>query len=142
MYVYDILAGKGDRVVTIAPDATIQELAALLLAERIGAAIVQGHDDTVAGVISERDVVGGLARHGTRCLDMAVRDLMTELVIYCTPGMPIEEVMDLMTERRVRHLPVVENDRLAGIVSIGDAVKARIAQFEREAQDLRQYISA
>jgi len=142
MYVHDILAAKGDRVVTITPAATIHELAALLVAERIGAVIVQDQDDTVAGVISERDVIGGMAKHGTGCLAMAVRNLMTEAVIYCSPDMPIEAVMDLMTERRVRHVPVVNSDRLVGIVSIGDVVKARIAQIEREAEDLRHYISA
>lgn len=141
MVVRDILRGKGSEVFTIAPDARISELVRLLAERGIGAAVVKDGDGRVVGVISERDIVHCIAEHGADCLDHAVSELMTEKVVTCAPNTGIAEVMNQMTERRIRHLPVIENGRLAGLISIGDVVKHRIASAEREAEQLREYIT-
>jgi len=142
MYVHDILRHKGRDVFTVDPGATIQELAKALMARKIGAAVVSDHDGAVVGVISERDIIQCVAEHGAECLSCEVRELMTAAVITCGPDTKIDDVMGLMTERRIRHIPVLESGALVGIVSIGDVVKDRIAEVEREASQLRQYISA
>lgn len=141
MYVRDILTAKGTDVFVIAPDHTIASLAKDLTAQRIGAAVVReaGH---VVGVVSERDIVRAMANKGTECVGLQVREAMTKEVVSCTSDTPIDEVMNLMTERRIRHLPVLDGGRLAGIVSIGDVVKSRIQTAEREATQLREYIQA
>jgi len=142
MYVRDILADKGTEVVTVTPETTMRELSRRLVEKRIGAVVVVGADGSVAGVISERDIVEGVAESGANCLDQQVRTLMTSKVITCTPETRIDEIMSQMTERHIRHLPVLDNGRLAGIVSIGDVVKHRIAEAQREAELLREYINA
>jgi len=142
MYVRDILRDKGAEVFTIGPDATIRDLARTLTQKKIGAAVVVDEGGGLIGVISERDIVKCIADHGADCLSGEVRGLMTSDVVSCTPDTSIDEVMELMTERRFRHLPVIAGGALAGIVSIGDVVKTRIAEAEREADQLRQYISA
>ena len=140
MHVGRILKEKGSDVVTTEPERTIAETAQLLDRRKIGAVLVLGADGSVAGVLSERDVVRGIARHGERALSMAVRDLMTREVIVCEPKDTVQDVMGLMTHRRVRHVPVVEDGRLVGIVSIGDVVKGRLGDFEMEAESLRAYV--
>jgi CBS domain-containing protein len=140
MHVGRILKEKGSDVVTTEPERTIAETAKLLDRHRIGAVLVLGADGSVAGVLSERDVVRGIARHGERALSMAVRDLMTREVIVCEPKDTVQDVMGLMTHRRIRHVPVVEDGRLVGIVSIGDVVKGRLGDFEMEAESLRAYV--
>ena len=142
MFVRDILAKKGTDVVTVGPDATIRDFAEILVDKGIGAAVVVGDDGRVAGVISERDVIRGIAGHGGDCLDLKVRALMSADVIFCGPDTTIDKVMNRMTERRIRHLPVMDGDALVGIVSIGDVVKNRIAEAERENYQLREYIRA
>lgn len=142
MYVHDILRHKGRDVFTVEPGATIQDLAAALVARKIGAAVVTQHDGVVAGVISERDIIQCVAENGAACLTCEVRELMTAHVYTCAPDTKIDDVMGLMTERRIRHIPVLDDGKLAGIVSIGDVVKDRIAEVEREANQLREYISA
>lgn len=142
MYVHDILRHKGQDVFTVDPGATIQDLARALMTRKIGAAVVADLTGAVVGVISERDVIQCVAEHGAECLSCEVRELMTAEVITCAPDTKIDDVMSLMTERRVRHIPVIDNGALAGIVSIGDVVKDRIAEVEREANQLRQYITA
>ena len=141
MYVRDILAAKGTDVFAVAPDDTIAGLAKALVARRIGAAVVS-EGGRVVGVVSERDIVHAVAGKGADCVDLKVREAMTEDVTTCTPDTTIDEVMNLMTERRFRHLPVLDGGRLAGIVSIGDVVKSRIETAEREATQLREYIQA
>ncbi len=142
MFVRDILTSKGAEVVTVGPETKLREFVQILVDNRIGATVVKGPDGAVVGVISERDVIYGLANHGGDCLEMVVEDLMTTEIFVCTLDTTIDEVMSRMTTRRVRHLPVMENGELVGIVSIGDVVKRRIAEAEREASQLREYITA
>jgi CBS domain-containing protein len=141
MYVENILKQKGSEVYTVSPETTITELAHELVEHRIGAAVVVDGDGAVVGVISERDIVYCIAERGGGCLKRKVADLMTAKVITCAPETSIDKVMSQMTERRIRHLPVIDDGRLAGIVSIGDVVKDRIASAEREISLLRSYVS-
>ncbi len=141
MNVETILAGKGRDVLTIAPDATIADAVAALKARRVGAAVVSIDGKSVAGILSERDIVHGLAEHGAQALERRVDELMTRDVMTCVGGDTDREVLALMTERRFRHLTVVEDGVLAGIVSIGDVVKSRLDEIATEAEAMRDYIS-
>jgi CBS domain-containing protein len=141
MTVAQVLREKGSRVHTIDVDESAQAAAERLDRERIGALVVMSGADQVAGIISERDLVRGVAREGAAALQRKVADLMTREVVFTAPGDTLEHVMGMMTERRIRHLPVQKNDRLVGIVSIGDVVKLRIAKTEMEAAELRRYIA-
>ena len=136
-----ILRQKGDSVATVRPEETIASAARLLALRRIGAVLVCDTEGSIVGVLSERDVVRGLAEHGPTMFERPISDLMTHAVVTCHPGHSVNEVMGLMTERRIRHVPVVEEGRLVGIVSIGDLVKHRIEEIEREAAELREYIT-
>lgn len=142
MLVKHILREKGRDVVTIAGDATLSEAACLLARRRIGALVVRDGDDPVAGILSERDIVSALAEKSVNALTQPVSAHMTRRVSTCCETDTVEELMELMTHRRFRHVPVVEDDRLVGIVSIGDVVKSRIAETVREAESLRGYIAA
>lgn len=141
MYVRDILKAKGTDVFTVGPDESVADLVQQLVARKIGSAVVL-EGGRVAGVVSERDVIYALARRGGDCIHSRARDLMNTDVVSCTPDTAIDDLMNAMTERRIRYLPVLENGELAGIVSIGDAVKSRIESVEREASQLREYIQA
>ena len=141
MYVRDILKAKGTDVFTVGPDESVADLVQQLVARRIGSAVVL-EGGRVVGVVSERDVIYALARRGGDCIHSRARDLMNTDVVSCTPDTAIDDLMNAMTERRIRYLPVLENGELAGIVSIGDAVKSRIESVEREASQLREYIQA
>lgn len=141
MTVRAILKAKGQRVVTVTRDSPIKDVAAVLTRERIGAAVVSDDGVTVAGIISERDILRGLARHGGKLLDLPVSEMMERSVTTARLDMPLLHVLDLMTQGRFRHMPVVENGRLVGIVSIGDAVKARLDILESEANQLKEYIA-
>jgi CBS domain-containing protein len=138
MDVDGILRAKGATVVTIRPDATIGELVRGLRDERIGAMVVSEDGRSVLGIISERDVVRGLADHGPRIMEAPVADLMTRNVVVCSPRDTVKQVMAEMTRRRVRHLPVVADGVLRGIVSIGDVVKNRLDEMETETNVLRE----
>jgi CBS domain-containing protein len=145
MKVRDILGSKGRRVITIRPDATLSTAVHRLVLERIGALVVSEDGRRVAGVLSERDIVRGLASQGTDLLSTGSRvaDLMSRNPITCTPEDTVKHVMSEMTRQRVRHLPVLEDGVLAGIVSIGDIVKSRLEEVELEAVVLREaYIAA
>jgi CBS domain-containing protein len=142
MQVKHILREKGRDVVTVASDATLSEAARLLARKRIGAVVVRERDGSLAGILSERDVVRALAEASVNALAQSVAAHMTRVIETCSESDSIEDLMELMTRRHFRHVPVVENDRLAGIVSIGDIVKTRIEETEREASALRQYIAA
>ncbi|MGI9381585.1 MAG: CBS domain-containing protein [Methyloligellaceae bacterium] len=142
MQVKSILKAKGSRVVTVSPLTTIDALAHRLRLENIGAVIVSSDGASVDGIISERDVLRGLAEHGADLLAMSVVDLMTRGVQTCRPDADVKEVMRLMTQKRIRHLPVVDGGRLLGIVSIGDVVKNRLDDMEMEANVLRDYAIA
>jgi CBS domain-containing protein len=141
MKVREILKSKGSRVVTVGPHSAVDALVHRLKLEGIGAAVVTEDGSRVDGIVSERDVVRSLAIHGTRVLDMRVSDIMTN-VVTCTPEDSVKEVMRRMTIQRVRHLVVMEDAKLAGIVSIGDVVKSRLDEMEMEANVLRDYIVA
>ncbi len=138
MNVEGILHAKGAAVVTIGPDATIETLVLGLRNERIGAMVVSEDGRSVLGIISERDVVRGLAERGPRIMDAPVAELMTQPVVTCTPQDSVKQVMAEMTRRRVRHLPVVADGVLSGIVSIGDVVKNRLEEMETETNVLRE----
>ena len=141
MQVASILAGKGHSVVTAKPGTSIPEIAQLLKSKKIGASVVLDDGGSVIGIISERDLVHGLARHGARLLEMTVGELMTRDVVSCGPEFDIDEAMKVMTESRIRHIPVVDGAHLAGIVSIGDVVKHRLDELADEADQLKRYIA-
>jgi CBS domain-containing protein len=136
-----ILKEKGTRVATTPPDTTIEATARRLRQEGIGALVVISNNDVV-GIISERDIVRGLATHGAALLAMKVSDLMTRSLVVCSADTTVNEVMAHMTTERVRHVPVIDDDRLAGIISIGDVVKHRLDEMETEVRTLREYITA
>jgi CBS domain-containing protein len=137
MKVADILKTKGSAVKTVRPDETAKVFAEHLRNERIGAMIVSHDGSTLEGIISERDLAYGLAAYGDRLPSMRVSELMTRVVILCTPEDTIAEVMTVMTQRRIRHLPVKDGGRLVGIVSIGDVLKHRLGEMQLEANVLR-----
>ncbi|MDQ3113094.1 MAG: CBS domain-containing protein [Actinomycetota bacterium] len=139
MHIKDVLQRKGGTVVTISPDAPVSELVHVLGEHNIGAVVVSGDGTTVEGIVSERDVVRQLARSGD-ALAAPVSTIMTREVSSCTPQATIDELMHLMTEHRIRHVPVVVDGRLTGIVSIGDVVKMRIGELEFEREQLSTYI--
>jgi len=126
MTVGSILKIKGRVYKTVRPDETVQEFASHLKDERIGAMIVTHDGSVLEGIISERDIAYGLSKHGQKLPDMKVSDLMTKVVIVCTSEDSIDDVMNLMTQRRIRHLPVKDSDELVGIISMGDVVKAHL----------------
>lgn len=141
MLIRQILAAKGSDVVATRPDATIAEVAKLLREKRIGAVVVIDRSDRLTGIISERDIARGVDVHGAKLQDLKVRDLMTADVISCSPDDGLQKLMQIMTEGRVRHLPVVEDGKLLGIISIGDVVKHRLQELEQETHMLQDYIT-
>jgi CBS domain-containing protein len=141
MLVRDILREKGREVVTIDGDATMLEAARQLARRRIGALVVGDGEGRVAGILSERDIVRVVAEDTAAALEQTVEQHMTRKVLTCSEDDTVDALMEAMTHGRFRHLPVVENERLCGIVSIGDVVKTRIAETVREAQSLREYIA-
>ena len=142
MHVSDILKSKGSDVVTKGPDDTLLAIARLLSAKSIGAILICDGRGLVVGIISERDIINAVAVNGERALDMLARDVMTREVISCTTDDIITGVMKTMTTRRVRHVPVIEDGVLKGMVSIGDIVKNRLDETELEARVLRDYVRA
>lgn len=139
MTIANILQGRDGAVFSASPDEKVSEVAARLAERRIGALpIVEG--ERVVGIFSERDVIYGLATHGAAMLDKRVGDVMTSPAICVEASSPVLSALSLMTRRRIRHLPVVEADRLIGFVSIGDLVKYRIERIEAEAAAMRDYI--
>ena len=140
MTVARIINEKGRDVVTTGPEASLAEIAAVLSEKRIGAVLVV-QDGDLRGIVSERDIVRALARHGSEALRKLASDCMTPRVVTCRPEDTINDVMHKMTSGRFRHLPVLENGRIAGIVSIGDVVKRRIEEVEKEAEQIREYIA-
>ncbi|MGV7033383.1 CBS domain-containing protein [Methylobacterium symbioticum] len=141
MTVARILAEKGSSVITVSPDRTLDEAIHLLADKSIGAVVVTNADGTVAGIISERDIMRVLARHGGASFDERVSAHMTTKVVTCTRTATIEDVMETMTNGRFRHIPVCEEGKLVGMISIGDVVKRRIATVEAEHQAMRDYIT-
>jgi CBS domain-containing protein len=143
MHVHHIVSTKGAAVATIAPDATLAEATASLRDHGVGALVVSHDGRTIDGIVSERDVVRALAAHGASTLDHDVASAMSRSVATCHGHDTIDQMMAMMTERRIRHVPVVDDDgHLAGIISIGDVVKARVGQLEHENNQLHDYIQA
>jgi CBS domain-containing protein len=140
MTVKAILSRKGNDVVTADPNATLAEAVRVLAARRIGAVVVTGADRRIVGILSERDVVRVLGDKGPSALDLPIGEVMTRKVTTCSLGDTIAELMERMTEGKFRHVPVVEEGRLTGIVSIGDVVKWRVHEIEDESDALRDYI--
>ena len=140
MTVAAILRHKGHEVVSVEMDATIAELVQILVARRIGAVAVLDSDGRLCGILSERDVMRSLAQHGAAALERRASQLMTADLTTGTPGTTVAQAMAMMTDGRFRHLPVVENGALIGMVSIGDVVKARMTQQETEVDSLKAYV--
>ena len=142
MIVEQILNDKGRVVVTLKADHTLKEAAQLLDDKKIGAVVALGLDGRIICVLSERDIVRQVARHGAEALEMPVSGAMTRSVVTVIAATPIDEALQTMTDRRIRHLPVVHNDRLTGVISIGDLVKWKIDEAESEAKAMKSYLSA
>lgn len=137
-----ILRHKGNDIVSADPSRTVQEAANLLAEYKIGALMVREGDGPITGVLSERDIARGLAAHKGAVLNKTIAELMTPLTVTCTPLDTLDDIMDVMTNKRVRHIPVIDEGVLKGIVSIGDVVKRRLSEIETESDALRQYIAA
>ena len=140
MTVKAILDTKGGNVITIEPTASLEQAAKILAERRIGALVVTGPEQRVVGIVSERDIVAMLAARGCHALDVPLTAVMTRKVTTCSPADTISTIMERMTEGKFRHVPVVEQGRLTGIISIGDVVKHRLQQMETEQNALRDYI--
>jgi len=141
MTVAAILKQKGRDVASVRPTATLSEVARLLSARRIGGVVVLDAAETLVGILTERDIVHAIARHDAAALEMSAAQLMTRTVTTAAPDTTVHEAMRLMTAGRFRHLPVMERGALAGIISIGDVVKARIQQQEHEVDSLKAYVA-
>lgn len=139
MRISEILEAKGGQVVTVTFDTTVKDLVTMLATHNIGAAVVTAPDRPIAGIVSERDIVRALPDVGV--LDHPVADIMTAQVQTATPEQQVHELARLMTEHRIRHVPVVDGDRLCGVVSIGDVVKSRIDELEFERDQLSSYVA-
>jgi CBS domain-containing protein len=142
MNVAAMLDAKGREVVTTSAAVSIADAAEALARHKIGALVVVDAGGKLAGIVSERDIVRALAKSGGSILEEKLSSIMTRTVVTCREAESVHDVMSRMTRGRFRHLPVVENGALVGIISIGDVVKARINEVEREAEDMRSYIAA
>ena len=141
MFVADILKRKGSTITTVSPDQPIAEALALMAQHRIGAVLAVDGGGSIAGILSERDLVRAMNKNGKAVFDRTVGDLMTSPVVTCTPKDPVGAIEGMMTAQRFRHVPVIEDGKLVGIVSIGDVVKTRIEEAEAEVDALRRYIA-
>jgi len=141
MTVSHILKAKGRDVITASPTSSVSDIARILSERRIGAVVITGATGRIEGIVSERDVVRQVGKEGAKALDLPVSAIMTRNVRTAREGDSEAELMALMTEHRIRHLPVVHDGKLAGMVSIGDVVKNRIEAIEREAADMKAYIA-
>lgn len=141
MRIADLLRHKGSEVATVPPGLSVTGLLDDLARHNIGAVVVVDDTDALVGIVSERDVVRRLNERGAELLTAPVSDIMTTQVVTCGPDEGLDSLAAIMTERRIRHMPVVENGRLVGIVSIGDVVKSRIRQLESDREQLESYIA-
>ena len=145
MFITAILKAKGSAVVYVRPDDNVLNVSKVLTERKIGAAVVMspadGINEQIVGMISERDIVRALGQSGKDIADLVVRDIMTEDVITCKSSHTAEFLMDTMTKYRIRHLPVLEDGKLTGLVSIGDVVKARLEELKSESDMMQHYIS-
>ncbi len=141
MPVHEILEKKGERLVTIAPDRPISEAVALLEQENIGALLVTSSDGKLTGILSERDIIRGLAQGGAKVLDQSVSDLMTSGVVTCEPDTENESLMEKMRAQRIRHLPVLRDGSLLGIISISDVIEAVVDELKWMRSTLRDQVA-
>lgn len=141
MTVAAILAGKGKNVVSASPKDSLETVSKMLAEHKIGAVVILESDGGVCGIASERDIVRQIAGQGSAALSNPVSSCMTKKVISCSSKDTVDEVMGVMSAKKFRHLPVIEDGKLLGIISIGDVVKLKIEKAEREAEDLKQYIA-
>ncbi len=141
MHVAAVLKRKGNRIVSASPDDTVAAVTRLLTEHRIGAVLVMDDDGQPVGILSERDIVRAIARDSAAALDRRAADLMTRDLITATPTDTVADMMAVMTERRIRHVPIVDAGRVVGVISIGDVVKARIDDAELEVESLRGYVA-
>ncbi|WP_119678852.1 CBS domain-containing protein [Indioceanicola profundi] len=141
MHVSTILKNKGAAIITTRPEESTGTVAQLLHVNRIGAVLVVDSDGEIAGILSERDIVRGLAVHGAGVLDRPVAEFMTRKVVTCQSTDTIASIMERMTQGRFRHLPVVDDGKLVGFISIGDVVKLRVEEYAQEVESLREYVS-
>ncbi len=141
MQVSVLLQSKGPEVVTVRPGRPITEVLEVLVEHRIGAVVVTGDDRTIDGIVSERDIVRAIASLGAGALRATASEVMATEVATCEPDTTVERLMEVMTEQRSRHMPVLVEGELVGLVSIGDVVKHRVASLEHEAQALQDYIT-
>ncbi len=142
MFVRDLLAVKGRDVATISMERTVGDAIAMLRERDIGAVVVTGGQGPLAGILSERDVVRALVGHGATTLELPVSTLMSATVTTCTQDTSLNDLMATMTDRHIRHVPVLDEGRLAGLVSIGDVVKARVDELEAVRRELLDYVNA
>ncbi len=142
MKLAELIRGKSHEIVKIRADRNIDDAAIALTENKIGALLVEEQDGKIVGILSERDIVGGMAPHGADLHDVEVSELMTPDLIHCSPQDTVNQAMAMMTDRRIRHLPVFDGDELVGFISIGDLVKCRIMEVQSEAEALRQYIAS
>jgi len=141
MNVEQLLADKGHEVVSVQPHRTLGEVIRTLSERRIGAVVVMGADGKLVGILSERDIIRTLGESGAGALELPVSRAMTSKVVTCRSQTSVDELMEIMTSGRFRHVPVVENGRVTGLVSIGDVVKHRVAAIEAESRAMRDYIA-
>ena len=142
MFVSDILTQKGGLVFTVTPGTTVSQIAQQLSTRRVGSVLVMSGNDEVAGIVSERDLVRAMSLHGAAALELEARHVMTRDVVTCDPDDSIDQIMEIMTRGRFRHVPVVRHGELLGVVSIGDVVKARLEETRHETEALKAYIVA
>lgn len=142
MKLAELIKGKQREIVKIRANSTIAEAAATITQHKIGALLVNDEGGSILGILSERDIVRGMGEHGADLHDVLVSELMTVNLIRCAPGDTVNEAMAMMTDRRIRHLPVFEDEQLVGFISIGDLVKCRMMEVQSEAEALRQYINS
>jgi CBS domain-containing protein len=140
MKLAELIKGKQKEVVKIRASSKIAEAASTMTESKIGALLVEDDAGAIAGILSERDIVRGMGPHGADLHDVQVSELMTRNLIHCSPDDTVNEAMAMMTDRRIRHLPIFEGDELVGFISIGDLVKCRIMEVQSEAEALRQYM--
>jgi CBS domain-containing protein len=141
MTVRAILNEKGRNIVTVGPQITLSEAAAILQKNHIGAVVVIDDSARIAGILAERDIVSAIAEEGAACLDKPISSVMWTNVYRCTEDMTTDSVMELMSSRRARHIPVERDGRLVGIISIGDVVKEHIRAIKRESEEIKAYIA-
>ena len=142
MKIAELLHKKDSSIVKIRAGACIADAAISLTENKIGALLVEDDSGQIVGILSERDIVGGMGPHGADLHDVEVSELMTQNLIHCTSQDTVHKAMAMMTDRRVRHLPVFDDDQLVGFVSIGDLVKCRIQEVQAEAEAMREYIAS